>query len=52
VLAIPLVEQAKENSGHGAVKSNHLSQEKPGQTAWWLGSFAVAVGSAAAGYQP
>ena len=51
-LAIPSAEQARESSGHGAVKSNHLSQEALELPAWWSGSFASVVVSAAAGCQP
>jgi len=51
-LAIPSAEQARESSGHGVVKSNRLSQEVLELPAWWSGSFASVVGSAAAGCQP
>ena len=51
-LVIPSVEQARENLGHEAGMSNHLSQEVHGQTALWSGSFAPAEESAAAGCQP
>ena len=51
-LAILSAEQARESSGHGVVKSNRLSQEVLELPAWWSGSFASVVGSAAAGCQP
>lgn len=51
-LVIPSAEQARGSSGHGAVKSNRLSQVVLELPAWWSGSFASVVVSAAGGCQP
>lgn len=51
-LVIPSAEQARGSSGHGAVKSNRLSQVVLELPVWWSGSFASVVVSAAAGCQP